>query len=125
MDHHKLVKFAHPDTLYTQDVEPRVKELVHNELDLYQYVKLIAAFREPSVGKPSHFESRDARRISMQEGPTSVILEAPAAVVTPGGSSKQRGNPAGVPFPDTAWPELDELSRADAEAWVRDTINDL
>ena len=98
---------------------------MHNELDLYQEGKLFAAFREPSAGKPSPLELRDARRISRQEGPTSGILEAPAALDTPGGSSKQRSNPAGVPFADIAWPELDEHNRAAAEAWVRDTINDL
>lgn len=122
-DHHSLVKFAHPDRLYTQDVEPQIQKLVHKAVDDYESGKRLAALQDSGVGTPSLLIPRDARRLSIQGAPAPVKLEASAAIFSSGGSSsKQRNNPAGKSFPDSSRPELDGSSRIDANAWVEDTV---
>lgn len=92
-------------------------------MDEYESGKRFAALRDSGVGTPSLLIPKHVPRPSIQEAPAPVILEASAANFTPGGfSSKQRNNPAGKSFPDSTRPELDGPSRADANAWVEDTI---
>ena len=117
------MKFAHPDRLYTQDVEPQIKKLVHEALEAYESGKRFAALRDSGVGTTSLLIPSDARRPSIQRAPSPVTLEASAAISTSSGSpSKQRDNPAGTSFPDSKRPELDGPSRIDANAWVEDTV---
>ena len=118
------MKFGDPDRLYTQDVEPQIQKLVHRAVDEYELGKRLAVLQNSGVGTPSLLIPRDVRRPSIQRAPTPVILEASAAMFSSGGSPpKQRDNPAGASFPDSSRPELDGPSRADANAWVEDTIS--
>lgn len=117
------MKFAHPDRLYTQDVEPQIQKLVHKAVDEYESGKRLAALQDSGVDTPLLLIPRDARRLSIQGAPGPVKLEASVAMFTSGGSpSRQRNDPAGKSFPDSSRPELDGFSRVDANVWVEDTV---
>ena len=122
-DHHKLVKFSYPDSIYEKEVEAQIKKLVHNALDSYESRKRFAAFQEAGASIPSRPISRDARRPSVQAFSKSAAVEAPTAFTTLGVSSpRQIKSSAGGHLPDNARSELDGTSQTAADAWVEDTI---
>ena len=118
------MKFAFPDSLYEKDVEPRIKELVHNALDAYEQGTRFAALREADVGTPS-LVRKDVQRSSGQAVLTPFPLETSTPPLKLGASPLNYSDNMASDSPENTQPEIDSPSQNDANAWVEETIRTL
>lgn len=118
-DHHKLVKFSKSDRMYTKDVQPEIRCLVHDALDAFEHGRRPATSGAPeglsiphtSVPIEGGFSPHSIGSARPDSKPPKSFIQAPIR------------NPAARDWNKQREMNSADAASEDAKAWAVETIN--